>query len=104
MVVYEPHLLICDNNKELHGNLGPIVGDRFSVVAFLPSVITSKAANHYHFKTGQREEPVRDQFLLPCCLLWRQVGFGAPTSRTTLEHVAVMQETVEHGGDRGRVA
>ena len=68
------------------------------------SVITSKAANHYHFKTGQREEPVRDQFLLPCCLLWRQVGFGAPTSRTTLEHVAVMQETVEHGGDRGRVA
>jgi len=28
-------LLLCDNNKELHGNLGPIVGDRFSVVAFL---------------------------------------------------------------------
>ena len=28
-------LLICDNNNELHGNLGPIVGDRFSVVAFL---------------------------------------------------------------------
>ncbi len=28
-------VLICDNNKELHGNLGPIVGERFSVVAFL---------------------------------------------------------------------
>jgi hypothetical protein len=28
-------LLICDNNHELHGNLGPIVGDRYSVVAFL---------------------------------------------------------------------
>lgn len=28
-------LLICDNNHELHGNLGPIVGERFSVVAFL---------------------------------------------------------------------
>jgi hypothetical protein len=27
-------LLICDNNKELHGNLGPLVGERFSVVAF----------------------------------------------------------------------
>ena len=30
-------LLICDNNKEAHGNLGPIVGERFSVVAFLYS-------------------------------------------------------------------
>ncbi len=28
-------LLICDNNHELHGNLGPVVGERFSVVAFL---------------------------------------------------------------------
>ena len=27
-------VLICDNNKELHGNLGPIVGQRFSVVAY----------------------------------------------------------------------
>jgi len=72
--------------------------------ALLTSVITSKAANHYHFKTGQRKEPVRDQFLLARCLLWRQVGFGSPTPRTTLEHVAVMQETVEHGGHCGRVA
>lgn len=28
-------LLICDNNYELHGNLRPIVGERYSVVAFL---------------------------------------------------------------------
>src|SRR5208283_797844 len=28
-------VLVCDNNKELHGNVGPIVGERFSVVAFL---------------------------------------------------------------------
>jgi hypothetical protein len=28
-------VLLCDNNHELHGNLGPIVGNRFSVVAFL---------------------------------------------------------------------
>ena len=28
-------LLICDNNYELHGNFGPIVGERYSVVAFL---------------------------------------------------------------------
>src|ERR1017187_514028 len=27
-------VLVCDNNKELHGNLGPIVGERFSVVAY----------------------------------------------------------------------
>jgi hypothetical protein len=28
-------LLICDNLNELHGNLGPMVGQRYSVVAFL---------------------------------------------------------------------
>jgi len=28
-------LLVCDTDLELHGNLGPIVGERFSVVAFL---------------------------------------------------------------------
>ena len=28
-------LLIADTNDELHGNLGPIVGQRFSVVAYL---------------------------------------------------------------------
>ena len=37
-------LLLCDNNKELHGNLGPIVGDRFSVVAFLHESVCGRAA------------------------------------------------------------
>ena len=55
------------------------------------SVISSKAANDYQFKTGQRREPVRDQFVLPCRLLWKQVGFGAPASRTALEHVSMVQ-------------
>jgi hypothetical protein len=36
-------LLICDNNKELHGNLGPIVGDRYSVVAFLHESVCRRA-------------------------------------------------------------
>lgn len=36
-------LLLCDNNKELHGNLGPIVGDRFSVVAFLHDSVCYRA-------------------------------------------------------------
>src|SRR5262249_27442460 len=58
---------------------------------FPTSVITSKAANDYQFKTGQRREPVRDQFVLPCRLLWKQVGFGAPASRTALEHVSMVQ-------------
>ena len=31
-------------------------------------------------------------------------GFGAPTSRAALEHVAVVQEAVQHGGDSGAVA
>ncbi|MGB9491729.1 MAG: IS1595 family transposase, partial [Terriglobales bacterium] len=41
------------------------------------SVITSKAANSYHFKTGQRDWPSRTENVLPCRLLWWQVGFGA---------------------------
>ena len=56
-----------------------------------PSVITSKAANGYHFKTGQRDWPSRTENVLPCRLLWWQVGFGAPASRAALEHVAVVQ-------------
>jgi hypothetical protein len=35
-------LLICDNNHELHGNFGPIVGQRFSVVAFLHNSVFGK--------------------------------------------------------------
>jgi Oxygenase domain of the 2OGFeDO superfamily len=38
-------LLLCDNNKELHGNLGPIVGDRFSVVAFLHDSVCNRASD-----------------------------------------------------------
>ncbi len=57
----------------------------------LPSVITSKAANSYHFKTGQRDWPSGTENVLPCRLLWWQVGFGAPASRAAFEHVAVVQ-------------
>jgi len=35
-------LLICDNNLEQHGNLGPIVGDRFTVVAFLHNSVIGR--------------------------------------------------------------
>jgi hypothetical protein len=45
------------------------------------SVITSKAANGYQFKTGQRMEH-RDQFLLRYRLLWRQVSFGSIATLT----------------------
>jgi len=57
----------------------------------LPSVITSKAANGYHFKTGQRDWPFGTENVLPCRLLWWQVGFGAPAPRAALEHVSVVQ-------------
>src|SRR5271155_6067102 len=57
----------------------------------LASVITSKAANGYHFKTGQRDWPSRTENVLTCRLLRWQVGFGAPASRSAFEHVAVMQ-------------
>ncbi len=62
-----------------------------AVDAFLSSVITSKAANGYHFKTGQRKRPSRTENVLPCRLLWWQVGFGAPAPRTALEHMSVVQ-------------
>jgi hypothetical protein len=54
-------------------------------------VITSKAANGYHFKTGQRDWPSGTENVLSCRLVWWQVGFGAPASGTAFEHVAVMQ-------------
>jgi len=57
----------------------------------LPSVITSKAANGYHFKTGQRDWPSGTENVLPCRLLWWQVGFGAPASGAAFEHMAVVQ-------------
>jgi hypothetical protein len=57
----------------------------------IPSVITSKAANGYHFKTGQRDWPSRTENVLPCRLLWWQVGFGSPAPGAAFENVAVMQ-------------
>jgi len=57
----------------------------------ISSVITSKAANGYHFKTGQRDWPSKTENVLPYRLLWWQVGFGAPASRAALEHVTMVQ-------------
>ena len=70
-----------------------IVRDQFVdvLIGRIASVITSKAANSYHFKTGQRDWPSGTENVLPCRLLWWQVGFGAPASRTTLEHMTVVQ-------------
>ena len=44
-----------------------------------------------HFKSGQRDWPSRTENVLPCRLLWWQVGFGAPTSGAAFENVTVMQ-------------
>lgn len=33
-----------------------------------------------------------------------QVGFCSPAPRSTLENMAVVQESIEHGGDGGAVA
>src|SRR5438105_6450991 len=65
-----------------------------------------------HFKSGQRlsgqnrptEVAFRDLVVLPCRLLWRQVGFGSPAPRAAFEHVPVVQQAVEHGADGGRVS
>jgi hypothetical protein len=37
-------MLVCDSNSEHHGNLGPIVGTRFSVVAFLHNTLQTQEA------------------------------------------------------------
>ena len=69
----------------------PLLASAYEPKLAIPSVITSKAANSYHFKTGQRDWPSRTENVLLCRLLWWQVGFGTPASGATLEHVAVMQ-------------
>jgi len=52
------------------------------------SVLAPPATPHYtiqglgdHFKGGQRKWPSRTEIVLPCGLLWWQVGFGAPAPR-----------------------
>jgi hypothetical protein len=35
-------LLVADNNEEIHGNLGPLVGKRYSVIAYLHSSFVPK--------------------------------------------------------------
>ena len=64
-----------------------------------------------HLKTGQRwsgqNRPTRvagTPLFLHRRILWRQVCFSAPTARATFEHVAVMEQSIEHGGDRCAVA
>jgi len=47
----QPHdLLICDNNHELHGNLGPLVGERFSVVAYFHVSLIEYARREGHWR------------------------------------------------------
>jgi anti-anti-sigma factor len=64
-----------------------------------------------HLKTGQRwsgqNRPTRvagTPVVLPRRILWWQVCFCAPTARATFEHVAVMEQSIEHGGDGCTVA
>src|SRR5271157_516756 len=46
-----------------------------------PPVITSKAANG---------SAAQDLIVLPCCLLWRQVGSSAPAPQAAPEHMPVI--------------
>jgi len=78
-------------NRYLRGDLEALAPWHGKKIGGIASVITSKAANDYHFKTGQRDWPSRTENVLSCRLLWWQVGFGAPASRAALEHVTVVQ-------------
>jgi hypothetical protein len=62
-------------------------------------------------KTGQRwslqnrpTEVAEDSVVLSCRLVWRQVCFCAPAPGTAFEHMAVMEQAIEHGGYRRTVA
>jgi len=50
------------------------------------------------------EEMARDKVFLSCVGPVRQVGFRPPASWTTFEEMAVVEQAVEHGGNRGAVA
>ena len=45
----------------------------------------------------------RQGVLLSSLAVSGTAGFSTPTARTALEHVSVMQETIEHGGDSSAV-
>lgn len=53
-------LLICDNNHELHGNLGPIVGKRFSVVAYLYGPLIGRSM--YEEEQWEQESRVEQSY------------------------------------------
>jgi len=43
-------------------------------------------------------------FLSKVRLVFRRVHFGPPAARSAFQEMAVMEQTVEHGGDSGAVA
>jgi integrase len=90
--VIAPLAEMLDAHRLRSGNptKGLIFSNSIAKPMCMASVITSKAANSYQFKTGQRKWPSRTENVLPCRLLWWQVGFGAPAPRAALEHVPVV--------------
>ena len=82
---------VCSLFQDIQDTEAQTIKQQLKTIKANSSVITSKAANDYHFKTGQRDWPFGTENVLPCRLLWRQVGFGAPAPRTAFEHVSVVQ-------------
>jgi len=69
-----------------------------------PSGGTSKAAMRGQSKTGHVLKGIRDEIVLLCRLLRKQVCFCTPATRTAFEYMSVVQQAVEHGGDGRTVA
>ena len=65
---------------------------------------TSKAAMRGQSKTGHVLKGIRDEIVLLCRLLRKQVCFCTPATRTAFEYMSVVQQAVEHGGDGRTVA
>jgi hypothetical protein len=82
-------------------NSPPIAGPN------LFAIIPATAVLRGHLKSGHAwsvqnrpcTKAVRDEIVLLCRLLRKQVCFCAPASRTALEYVSVVKQAVEHGSD-----
>lgn len=71
---------------------------------FVPSGSLRPAGKHigasrYLFRWISRQVQVR----MASNLWFRRAQFGSPTSRATLEHMAVMKQAVEHRADSGGI-
>jgi hypothetical protein len=90
-------------HRGVPSNVGPRVGARSRITWRRTSMIDSNPANDDQFKTGQREvtEPKSSTSLR---VRKASCGVGSGSFWNRIEDAAMMEESVEHGGNGGGVA